>query len=37
MILRRLGSWLAVALLWLLHWLPTPVLGAMGRALGRLL
>lgn len=36
-ILRRLGSWLAVALLWLLHWLPTPVLGAMGRALGRLL
>jgi KDO2-lipid IV(A) lauroyltransferase len=36
-ILRRLGSWLAVALLWLLHFLPTPVLGAMGRALGRLL
>jgi KDO2-lipid IV(A) lauroyltransferase len=37
MILRRAGSWLAVALLWLLHWLPTPVLGSLGRALGRLL
>jgi len=31
------GSWLAVALLWLLHWLPAPVLGSVGRALGRLL
>jgi len=31
------GSWLAVALLWSLHWLPTPVLGTLGRALGRLL
>lgn len=37
MILRRIGSWLALALLWVLHWLPTPVLGALGRALGRLL
>ncbi len=36
-ILRRLGSWLALGLLWLLHWLPTPALGAIGRALGRLL
>jgi KDO2-lipid IV(A) lauroyltransferase len=36
-LLRRVGSWLALALLWLLHWLPTPVLGAFGRALGRLL
>jgi Kdo2-lipid IVA lauroyltransferase/acyltransferase len=36
-ILRRLGSWLAVGVLWLLHWLPMPALGAMGRALGRLL
>ena len=36
-ILRRLGSWLALGLLWLLHWLPTPVLGSLGRALGRLL
>lgn len=37
MILSRLGSWLAVALLWLLHWLPGPALAATGRALGRLL
>ncbi|MBL0142830.1 MAG: lysophospholipid acyltransferase family protein [Betaproteobacteria bacterium] len=36
-ILRGLGSWLVVALLWLLHWLPMPVLGGIGRALGRLL
>lgn len=36
-LLRRLGSWLAVVLLWLLHWLPTPVLGMLGRGLGRLL
>jgi KDO2-lipid IV(A) lauroyltransferase len=35
-ILRRLGSWLAVGLLWLLHWLPTRVLGGIGGALGRL-
>ncbi|MCM2329636.1 MAG: lysophospholipid acyltransferase family protein [Lysobacter sp.] len=36
-VLSRVGSWLAVALLWLLHWLPAPVLGSLGRALGRLL
>jgi KDO2-lipid IV(A) lauroyltransferase len=36
-VLRRLGSWLAVALLWLLHWLPAPALRALGRAAGRLL
>ena len=36
-ILSRIGSWLAVALLWLLHWLPTPALGAVGTAIGRLL
>ena len=36
-VLSRLGSWLAVALLWLLHWLPTPALAALGRGLGRLL
>jgi len=35
--LSRLGSWLAVALLWLLHWLPTAALAPLGRALGRLL
>jgi KDO2-lipid IV(A) lauroyltransferase len=28
---------LALAVLWLLHWLPLPVLAAVGRALGRLL
>jgi KDO2-lipid IV(A) lauroyltransferase len=37
MILSRIGSWLAVALLWILHWLPAPALAATGRALGRLL
>jgi KDO2-lipid IV(A) lauroyltransferase len=36
-ILRRLGSWLALVLLWVLHWLPASALGAIGRALGRLL
>jgi KDO2-lipid IV(A) lauroyltransferase len=36
-IASRVGSWLAVALLWLLHWLPPAPLGAIGRALGRLL
>ena len=36
-VLSRLGSWLAVALLWALHWLPTPALAALGRSLGRLL
>ncbi len=37
MILSRLGSYAALALLWAIHFLPTPWLGAMGRALGRLL
>ena len=36
-ILSRLGSWTAFAFLWAIHFLPTPWLGAMGRALGRLL
>jgi KDO2-lipid IV(A) lauroyltransferase len=36
-ILQRLGSWLAVGLLWMLHFLPTPWLGVIGRAIGRLL
>jgi KDO2-lipid IV(A) lauroyltransferase len=36
-ILSRIGSWLAVAVLWLLHWLPTPALGTIGGAIGRLL
>lgn len=36
-ILSRIGSWTALAFLWAIHFLPTPWLGAMGRALGRLL
>jgi KDO2-lipid IV(A) lauroyltransferase len=36
-ILGRIGSWLAVALLWLLHFLPDRALAAVGRAIGRLL
>jgi KDO2-lipid IV(A) lauroyltransferase len=35
--MRRLGSHALLALLWLLHWLPLPLLAALGRALGRLL
>ncbi|MBK8322726.1 MAG: lysophospholipid acyltransferase family protein [Betaproteobacteria bacterium] len=35
--LSRIGSWTAFAFLWAIHFLPTPWLGAMGRALGRLL
>ena len=35
--LRRVGSWLAVALLWVLHWLPVRVLGAIGSVIGRVL
>lgn len=31
-----LPSWLGVGLLWLLHWLPLPVLAALGNALGAL-
>ncbi len=36
-ILSRIGSWAGFAFLWAIHFLPTPWLGAMGRALGRLL
>jgi Kdo2-lipid IVA lauroyltransferase/acyltransferase len=32
-----LGSYIALALLWLFHWLPNSVIQSMGRALGRLL
>ena len=32
-----MASRLAVALLWLLHWLPLPVLAALGRGVGRVL
>ncbi len=35
--MRHLPSHLLVALLWLLHWLPLPVLRAIGWGLGRLL
>ena len=30
-------TWLLVGFLWLLHWLPLPVLRALGAGLGRLL
>ncbi|MBL8332246.1 MAG: lipid A biosynthesis acyltransferase [Rubrivivax sp.] len=33
----RLGARLVLALVWLLHWLPLPVLAALGVGLGRLL
>lgn len=33
----RLGAWLAIGLLWLLHWLPLPLLAALGQGLGGLL
>jgi len=33
----RLGARLAIALLWLLHWLPLPLLAALGQGLGALL
>lgn len=33
----RLGAWLLLALVWLLHWLPLPVLAALGVGLGRML
>jgi KDO2-lipid IV(A) lauroyltransferase len=36
-ILSRIGSYAGFAFLWAIHFLPTPWLGAMGRALGRLL
>ena len=37
MILRRLGSYAGLAFLWAIHFLPMSWLGALGRALGRLL
>lgn len=33
----RLGARLAIGLLWLLHWLPLPLLAALGQGLGALL
>ena len=33
----RVGARAAIALLWLLHWVPLPVLAALGRGLGALL
>jgi KDO2-lipid IV(A) lauroyltransferase len=33
----RLGASLAIAMLWLLHWLPLPLLAALGQGLGALL
>ncbi|MBN8505841.1 MAG: lipid A biosynthesis acyltransferase [Burkholderiales bacterium] len=35
--LGRLGAYAAIALLWLLHWLPLSVLALLGRGLGALL
>jgi len=35
--LGRLGAHLAIGLLWLLHWLPLPLLAAVGQGLGALL
>ena len=35
--LRRLGSWLGVAILWLLHLLPNRAIAAVGRGLGSIL
>lgn len=35
--MSTLGARLALGLLWLLHWLPLPVLAALGRGLGALL
>lgn len=34
--LRLLPTWFGVATLWVLHWLPLPVLAAIGYAVGRL-
>ena len=36
MSLRLLPTWLGVAVLWVLHWLPLPMLAAIGHAVGRL-
>src|SRR5437868_12457257 len=35
--LRRLGSWLGVFVLWLVHFLPMRWIGALGAALGSLI
>jgi Kdo2-lipid IVA lauroyltransferase/acyltransferase len=35
--MARLGAYALIALLWLLHWLPLPLLAALGQALGLLL
>lgn len=34
---RWLPTWIGVALLWLLHWLPLPLLSAIGDGIGRLI
>lgn len=34
---QYLPSWLGVGVLWLLHWLPLPVLAALGNAVGQVL
>jgi len=34
--LRLLPTWFGVAVLWVLHWLPLPILAAIGHAVGRL-
>ena len=34
---KMLPTWIGVTLLWLLHWLPLPVLAAIGNAVGRIL
>jgi len=36
MSLRLLPTWFGVAVLWVLHWLPLPMLAAIGHAVGRL-
>ena len=35
--LRSIGSWLGVFVLWLVHFLPLPWIGAIGAGLGSLL
>ncbi|MFN8850100.1 MAG: lipid A biosynthesis acyltransferase, partial [Inhella sp.] len=36
-LLSRGGAHLGIGLMWLLHWLPMPVLAALGRGLGAVL
>lgn len=33
----RVGAWAAIGLMWCLHWLPLPLLAALGRGLGAVL